>query len=69
MAEDSSPKAKALAEEKALLNDLVEINKQAAKSVNKLALAEKQLAIARRTNSASTEKLQQNVDKLRKVLT
>ena len=68
MAEDSSPKAKALAEEKALLNDLTEINKHAAKSVKELALAEKQLAIARRTNSASTEKLQQNVDKLRKGL-
>ena len=61
---DDSKRAQDLAEEKALLSDLIELNEEAAKSVKKLEVAERKLSIARRTNATNTAELEKNVTKL-----
>ena len=66
---DDSKKGQELAEEKALLTDLISLNKEAAKQVKELEAAERKLSIARRTNSGSTAKLELNVKNLNKSLT
>ena len=65
---DDSRRAKELAEERALLDDLSFANKAAAIEVRKLVAAEKLLAAARRTNSDNTAELEANVTKLNKGL-
>ena len=61
---DDSKRAQDLAEEKALLSDLIELNEEAAKSVKTLEAAERKLSIARRTNATNTAELEKNVTKL-----
>ena len=59
---------KALEEQKQLLQDLVELNKEEAKLLKQVEAAERKLTIARRTESAATAQLEQNLVNLRKQL-